>query len=31
MLDNLGGGIGRLPTADHRQRMIALIESLPAA
>jgi diketogulonate reductase-like aldo/keto reductase len=31
MLDNLGGGMGRLPTAEHRKRMIALIESLPAA
>jgi len=30
MLDNLGGGIGRLPTPDHRKRMIALIEGLPA-
>lgn len=31
MLDNLGGGVGRLPTADHRKRMIALIDSLPQA
>jgi aryl-alcohol dehydrogenase-like predicted oxidoreductase len=31
MLDNIGGGIGRLPTAEHRQRIIALIESLPQA
>lgn len=31
MLDNLGGGIGRLPTADHRKKMIALIDSLPQA
>ncbi|MEZ5417426.1 MAG: aldo/keto reductase [Vicinamibacterales bacterium] len=31
MLDNLGGGQGRLPTADHRKRMVALIESLPSA
>jgi aryl-alcohol dehydrogenase-like predicted oxidoreductase len=31
MLDNIGGGIGRLPTAEHRKRMIALIEALPAA
>lgn len=31
MLDNIGGGIGRLPDADHRKRMIALIDSLPSA
>lgn len=31
MLDNLGGGLGRLPTADHRKRMVALIEGLPQA
>ncbi len=31
MLDNLGGAVGRMPTADHRKRMIALIDSLPAA
>lgn len=31
MLDNIGGGMGRLPDADHRKRMIALIESLPSA
>ncbi len=31
MLDNLGGGMGRLPTAEHRQRMVALIEALPGA
>lgn len=31
MLDNIGGGIGRLPTADHRKRMIALIDALPSA
>ena len=31
MLDNLGGGVGRLPTADHRKRMIALIDGLPQA
>lgn len=31
MLDNIGGGMGRLPTADHRKRMIALVESLPGA
>ncbi len=29
MLDNLGGGLGRLPTAEHRKRMIELVESLP--
>lgn len=31
MLDNAGGGIGRLPTAEHRKRMIALIDALPSA
>lgn len=31
MLDNLGGGMGRLPTPDHRKRMIALIDALPSA
>jgi aryl-alcohol dehydrogenase-like predicted oxidoreductase len=31
LLDNLGGGVGRMPTDDHRKRMIALIESLPPA
>ena len=29
MLDNLGGGIGRLPDAATRQRMTALIDALP--
>ena len=28
LLDNLGGGIGRFPDADQRQRMIDLIENL---
>jgi len=31
MIDNLGGGRGRLPTEDHLRRMIQLVESLPAA
>ena len=31
MLDNLGGGIGRMPTADHRKRMVALVDALPQA
>ncbi len=31
MIDNLGGGRGRLPTADHLRRMTALVESLPNA
>lgn len=31
MLDNLGGGMGRMPSAEHRKRMVALIESLPSA
>jgi aryl-alcohol dehydrogenase-like predicted oxidoreductase len=29
MVDNLGGGRGRLPTADHVRRMTQLVESLP--
>jgi aryl-alcohol dehydrogenase-like predicted oxidoreductase len=29
MLDNLGGGIGRMPTSDHRKRMVALVDALP--
>ncbi len=31
MLDNLGGGVGRLPDAAMQKRMIAFIEDLPAA
>ncbi len=31
MIDNLGGGRGRLPTPDHLQRMIELVEGLPSA
>lgn len=31
MTDNLGGGMGRLPTPDHVQRMVELVESLPMA
>jgi aryl-alcohol dehydrogenase-like predicted oxidoreductase len=31
MLDNLGGGAGRLPDAATRQRMIQLVDSLPQA
>lgn len=31
MLDNLGGGVGRLPTPDHRRRMVELIDALPGA
>jgi aryl-alcohol dehydrogenase-like predicted oxidoreductase len=31
MLDNIGGGRGRLPTPEHIRRMIQLVESLPAA
>ena len=30
MVDDLGGGRGRLPTEDHLRRMLALVESLPA-
>ena len=29
MLDDLGGGRGRLPTQDHLRRMLELVESLP--
>ncbi len=31
MTDNLGGGMGRLPTPEHVQRMVELVESLPMA
>jgi aryl-alcohol dehydrogenase-like predicted oxidoreductase len=31
MLDNLAGGMGRLPNADQLRRMVQLAESLPAA
>jgi len=31
MLDNIGGGIGRLPDAATRRRMAAFIDALPAA
>jgi aryl-alcohol dehydrogenase-like predicted oxidoreductase len=31
MLDNIGGGIGRLPDEATRRRMAALIDALPAA
>ena len=31
MTDNLGGGTGRLPTPEHLQRMIGLVEELPEA
>lgn len=31
MLDNLGGGIGRLPDQDLRTRMAAFIDALPSA
>jgi hypothetical protein len=31
MLDNLGGGVGRLPDAAMQKRMIAFVEDLPAA
>lgn len=30
MLDNIGGGIGRLPTEAHRRQMIALVDALPS-
>ena len=31
MIDNLGGGVGRLPSQDHLRRMIQLVEELPGA
>jgi aryl-alcohol dehydrogenase-like predicted oxidoreductase len=31
MLDNIAGGRGRLPTPEHLERMIQLVESLPPA
>jgi len=31
VLDNLGAGMGRMPTAEHRKRMVALIDALPGA
>jgi diketogulonate reductase-like aldo/keto reductase len=31
MVDNLGGGRGRLPTPDHVRRMIQLVDGLPMA
>ncbi|HUF76312.1 MAG TPA: aldo/keto reductase [Longimicrobiales bacterium] len=31
MVDNLGGGRGRLPTQDHVRRMIELVDGLPNA
>jgi len=31
MIDNLGGGRGRLPTDDHLRRMIDLVDALPEA
>jgi len=31
MLDNIAGGRGRLPTREHLERMVQLVESLPTA
>ena len=31
MIDNLGGGAGRLPSAAHLRRMVELVEALPRA
>jgi aryl-alcohol dehydrogenase-like predicted oxidoreductase len=31
MIDNLGGGMGRLPNAEQRKRMIELVDALPPA
>ncbi len=30
MLDNIAGGVGKLPTAAHRKQLVELIDSLPA-
>jgi aryl-alcohol dehydrogenase-like predicted oxidoreductase len=29
MLDNIGGGMGRLPTAEHRMQIIEFVDALP--
>ena len=31
MLDNIGGGIGRLPTEAHRKQIIEYVDALPPA
>jgi len=31
MIDNLGGGMGRLPTPEHIRRMIEYVDALPMA
>jgi hypothetical protein len=31
MLDNIGGGIGRMPDEAMRKRMIAFVDALPSA
>jgi aryl-alcohol dehydrogenase-like predicted oxidoreductase len=31
MVDNLGGGRGRLPTEEHMRRMVQLVDALPSA
>ena len=31
LVDNIGGGIGRLPDAAMRRRMAAFVDALPAA
>jgi len=31
MVENLGGGMGRLPTEDHLRRMVELVDALPQA
>lgn len=30
MLDNIGGGVGKLPTAAHREQIIKFVDALPA-
>ena len=31
MIDNIGGGIGRLPDEAMRKRMVAFVDALPGA
>jgi hypothetical protein len=31
MLDNIGGGVGRLPDEPTRKRMAAFVDALPSA
>ncbi len=29
MIDNLGAGVGKLPSKEHQDRMVVLVDSLP--